>query len=384
MVIYAVEPGDTVSSIARAFQIDVDTLIYDNQLQPPYTLAVGQALLIADGKQAREREIYSNGYAYTYIEPGILEDTVPFLSELSVFSYGFTAEGALVYPPMDDVWMVERARQGGTRPFLTLAPLQANGSFDNSLITALVNNPVVRDTLIEQILTVLKSRNYVGLNIDFEYVSVEDRDLYTAFVGVCAERLHAEGYSVSVALAPKTTAAQPGVLYEGIDYRALGALADHVLLMTYEWGYTYGPPMAVAPVHRVREVVEYAVTEIPPEKIMLGIPNYGYDWPLPYERGVTRAQSIGNVEAVQIAVRQRAEIQFDTMAQSPYFRYVSEGVRHEVWFEDVRSLQAKFDLIKEFGLRGAGYWQLMRWFRANWLLLEDNFAIQKEYPQRTE
>lgn len=378
MVIYVVEQGDTVSGIARAFQTSMDTLIYDNQLQPPYTLATGQALLVADGQGVRGQEIYSNGYAYTYIEPGILEDTVLFLSELSVFSYGFTAEGMLVYPPMDDVWIVERARQGGVRVFLTLAPLQEDGSFDNRLITSIVTNPVARDTLIEQILIVMKSKQYGGLNIDFEYVRAEERDLYTAFVSVCVERMHTEGYLVSVALAPKTSADQPGVLYEGIDYRALGALADHVLLMTYEWGYTYGPPMAVAPVHKVREVVEYAVTEIIPEKIMLGIPNYGYDWPLPYERGITQAQSIGNVEAVQIAVRQGAEIQFDTLAQSPYFGYVSEGVRHEVWFEDVRSLQAKFDLIKEFGLRGAGYWQLMRWFRANWLLLEDNFVIQKE------
>lgn len=378
MVIYVVKPGDTVSSIARAFQIDRNTLLYDNQLPPPYALAVGQALLIANGQRLREREIFSNGYAYTYIEPQVLEDTIPFLSELSVFSYGFTAEGMLIEPPLDDVWMVERARDGGTRPFLTLAPLNVNGTFDNTLITSIVNNPVARDILIEQIFAVMERKFYGGLNIDFEYVRVEDRDLYTAFVGACVEKMKTGGYLVSVALTPKTSATQPGILYEGIDYRALGALADHVLLMTYEWGYTYGPPMAVAPIHKVREVVEYAVTEIPREKIMLGIPNYGYDWPLPYERGVTRAQSIGNVEAVQIAVRQGAEIQFDTLSQSPYFRYVSEGIRHEVWFEDVRSLQAKFDLIKEFGLRGAGYWQLMRWFRANWMLLKDNFFIQKE------
>ena len=145
--------------------------------------------------------------------------------------------------------------------------------------------------------------------------------------------------------------------------------------MTYEWGYTYGPPMAVAPINMVRMVLEYAVTEIPPEKISMGIPNYGYDWPLPFERGATKAKTIGNIEAVQIAVSQGAEIKFDELAQSPYFNYKSNGILHEVWFEDVRSLQKKFDLIKEFGLRGPGYWQIMQLFRANWLLLEDNFYI---------
>ena len=110
----------------------------------------------------------------------------------------------------------------------------------------------------------------------------------------------------------------------------------------------------------------------------MGIPNYGYDWPLPYARGVTRARTIGNVEAIRIAVDNGAEIFFDEVSKTPYFNYEINGVRHEVWFEDVRSLQAKFDLIKEFGLRGPGYWQIMQFFRANWLLLEENFIITKD------
>lgn len=135
--------------------------------------------------------------------------------------------------------------------------------------------------------------------------------------------------------------------------------------------------MAVAPINQVRRVLEYAVTEIPPVKISMGIPNYGYDWPLPYERGVTKARTIGNIEAVRIAINQGVEIQFDELAGTPFFLYERNGVMHEVWFEDVRSLQQKFDLIKEFGLRGPGYWQIMQLFRANWLLLEDNFYIVK-------
>lgn len=136
--------------------------------------------------------------------------------------------------------------------------------------------------------------------------------------------------------------------------------------------------MAVAPVNKVREVVEYAVTEIPSEKIRLGIPNYGYDWPLPYERGVTKATTLGNVEAVQLAIGHGVDIQFDETAKSPFFRYWQYGILHEVWFEDVRSLLAKFELIREFQLNGAGYWQIMRLFRANWLLLSEEFDIKKK------
>ena len=90
-------------------------------------------------------------------------------------------------------------------------------------------------------------------------------------------------------------------------------------------------------------------------------------------RGETAAKTIGNVEAVQIAVAHGAVIQFDETARSPYFYYWENGVTHEVWFEDVRSLTAKFDLIREYHLAGAGYWNIMQYFRANWLLLSGTF-----------
>ena len=122
---------------------------------------------------------------------------------------------------------------------------------------------------------------------------------------------------------------------------------------------------------------EYAVTEIPQEKISLGIPNYGYDWPLPYVRQVTKATTLGNQEAVQTAIDHGVDIRFDALAQSPYFRYWQYGIQHEVWFEDIRSIKEKFDLIQEYGLSGAGYWQLMRFFRSNWLLMEEMFRIRK-------
>lgn len=147
---------------------------------------------------------------------------------------------------------------------------------------------------------------------------------------------------------------------------------------SYEWGYTYGPPMAVAPLPNVRRVVEYALTEMPAQKIWLGIPNYGYDWPLPFAEGVTRATSISNQYAVRLALRYGAEIRYDTFAQSPWFRYTDEqGREHEVWFEDARSIQAKLALIPEYGLYGAGYWNLMRPFPQNWLILDSEYNIRQ-------
>lgn len=379
MSIYVVQPGDNIDEIALNYGVSVGQIIENNQLVYPYELAVGQALLIRSGIiEGSGREIISNGYAYPFISRWVLEQTLPYLSELSVFSYGFTSEGELIFPILDEQWMIYSAAQYGTRPILTLTPLGADGMFDNRLISAVVRNPQAIEKLLTDLLSVMGQKGYWGLDIDFEYVLEEDRDYFTEFVRACAQVMHEYGYTVSVALAPKTSADQPGLLYAGKDYRALGEAADSVLVMTYEWGYTYGPPMAVAPLNKVRQVVEYAVTEIAPDKISLGIPNYGYDWPLPFISGQTKAKTIGNIEAVQIAIGYGVQIQFDEVAQSPFFHYYdAEGIQHEVWFEDVRSLQGKFNLIDEFGLRGPGYWQIMQLFRANWLLLAERFRILK-------
>ena len=379
MEIYVVKAGDNVNAIAASYGIEANTIIYDNQLIDPYELAVGQALFIGTGQRNPEVTISVSGYAYPFINRWVLEQTLPFLSELPVFSYGFTYEGELIPPQWDDQWMINLALESGTQPILTLTPFGPDGQFNNMLISSVVNNQEYIQRLIQNLLMLMGEKGYQGVDIDFEFILAEDRDAFTAFVGKVADSMRVNGYHTSVALAPKTSADQQGLLYEGKDYPAIGAVADHVLLMTYEWGYTYGPPMAIAPINQVRRVVSYAVTEIPPEKIDLGIPNYGYDWKLPFERGVTKAVTLGNVEAVRLAVERGAVIYFDGLAMSPFFNYTdpADGSLHEVWFEDVRSIQAKFDLIKEYGIRGCGYWTVMQWFRANWLLLAENFYVRK-------
>ncbi len=377
MEIYVVKAGDSVDKIAAAQGVPVDTIIYNNQLEYPYPLAIGQALLLSKGESAPvKRTVEVGGYAYPYISADTLSQTLPYLSKLFVFSYGFTTEGDLLSPATDDTFMIEMAVANRTAPILTVTPFGPDGRFNNYLISRIVNDMDVQNHFIEQLTDTVQKKGFRGVDIDFEYILAQDREPFAQFVGNVREAVNALGYPVSVALAPKTSDNQKGTLYEGKDYRLLGEAADNVLLMTYEWGYTYGPPMAVAPIRNVRKVVDYAVTRIPRDKINLGIPNYGYDWTLPFEQGVSRARTINNIQAVQIAIEHDAVIQFDETAQSPYFHYFKDGKEHEVWFEDVRSMQAKFGLVEEYGLRGMGYWQIMRLFRANWLLLADKFWIQ--------
>ena len=384
MVIYTVRPGDTLDSIADRYNISANDIAYDNQIPYPYALAIGASLLLADASYTLTsedilisdsgRSAYSGGYAYPFISRWVLEQTLPYLTDLFNFSYGFTTEGELIPPTLDDTFMITLAKNYGVAPILTLTPLGPDGMFSNALITQVINNETAKARLIDELVDQVTERGFEGVDVDFEYVLAEDRIPFATFVSEVRTAINALGYPVSVALAPKTSDTQAGVLYEGKDYALLGEAADYVLLMTYEWGFTFGPPMAVAPLNKVREVVEYALTKIPAEKINLGIPNYGYDWTLPFVRGTSKAQSIGNVEAVQIAIAQSAEIHFDTIAQSPFFTYVQDGLTHEVWFEDVRSIHGKFGLVQEYELRGMSYWQIMRLFRANWLLQEGEFS----------
>ena len=366
------EKGDTLERISEENGVPVWKIIYDNQLDLPDRLVPGQALLLLkEGEKGYEGEGFrTGGYAYPFIEPEILTQAFPALRELLVFSYGFTFEGDLVAPLQDDLWLVEESWKRGVEPLLVLTPF-SGGAFNNQLVKVLTENDEIQEKVIDQLYRAVEDNGYAGVDIDFEYILPENRIRFAQFVGRVRKRMSAGGYRTSVALAPKVSDTQKGLLVEGLDYYLLGESADFVFLMTYEWGYTYGPPMAVAPADKVRQVLEYAVTRIPAEKLIMGIPNYGYDWPLPYERGLTRARTIGNVEAVRIAAENGAEIRYARIAQSPWFTYMSAGQSHEVWFEDPRSIMAKLDLAGEYGLSGIGYWNLMRPFRANWLLLGD-------------
>ena len=378
MEIHVVKQGDTVDTIAAFYGVSPASVIYDNQVGYPYALAVGQALLISTSPVSEPTfSAYSGGYAYPFIEEMVLQETLPFLSYLFIFSYGFTTEGELVPPTLDDQFMIQWAYRLGARPILTLTPFGPDGMFNNYLITTMVNDEVVKNRLFQNLLAAMNEKGFQGVDVDFEYILSADRVPFADFVADLQNFLTPYGYTVSVALAPKTSDDQPGLLYEGKDYGLLGNAADWVLLMTYEWGYTYGPPMAVAPINKVIEVVNYAVTRIDPSKIHLGIPNYGYDWPLPYEKGVTKARTISNTEAVQIAIRAGVPILFDETAMSPYFTYTENGIRHEVWFEDVRSLTEKYSLLPSYQLRGISIWQIMKLFRPAFLLFQDMFQIQK-------
>ena len=316
------------------------------------------------------------GYVYPNVNKDTLIRTLPYLTYISIFTYGIKPDGSLI--PIDDEEIIRISKDYAVAPIMHISTLTEEGVFSNELSHTVVNNLQVQNNLIENILSMIKEKGYYGLDIDFEYVFPEDRANYTWFIKRVTDRLNIEGYIVFTALAPKTSVDQKGLLYEAHDYMGIGHVSNYVLLMTYEWGYAYSPPMAVAPIDKVEEVVSFGVTQIMPDFIFMGVSNYGYDWPIPFVAGTTRAKSISNVEAVDIARRYGVSIDFDTTAQAPYFYYTAEdGVEHVVWFEDARSIQAKVQLVTYYGLSGVGVWNLMRYFPQCWLIINYMFKIKR-------
>lgn len=324
----------------------------------------------------QNRSIIVNGYAYPFINQTTLQQWTDSLTYLSSFSYGFNRNGDLI--PLSDENLILTAYRNGVGPVMVITPLDEEGNFSNELASYVLNNVAVRNRLINNIFNTVVSKDYVGVDFDFEFLFADDADEYVTLVSQTQERLNAIGAVTLVALAPKTYTEQPGLLYEGHDYVGLGEAADYSLLMTYEWGYTYGPPMAVAPINNVREVLDYGITQIPPNKILMGIPNYGYDWTLPFVQGESEAENITNVEAVERAAIVGAEIQFDETAQTPFYEYTdNQGRQHVVWFEDERSLRAKLELVDEYGLAGVSFWTVMNPFPAAPRLLNEMYDVVK-------
>ena len=366
--VHIVRAGQTLSTIARQYGTTVTALYRNNRwLSGQSTIREGDVLVIAYFNQPKGA-LVTAGYAYPSIHGELLRSALPYLSHVLPFTYGIASDGSLL--ELTDARILAVTREYRTQPLLHLSTVTEQGNFSNGRASMVLNDVTMQRNLAQDVLKMIQEKGYAGVDVDFEFIFPEERERYAQFIELLRQTLNPYGYSVTVALAPKTSAAQKGLLYEGHDYALLGDKANDIFLMTYEWGYTYGPPMAVAPLPNVRQVVDYALTEIPAEKISMGIPNYGYDWTLPYVQGISKAQSISNVRAVELARSYGAEIQFDTYAQAPWFRYYDEnGIEHEVWFEDARSIRAKLLLAQEKGLRGVGYWNLDRPFPQNWLVL---------------
>jgi spore germination protein len=376
---YWVQPGDSLFTIARRFDTNAQTLASINRIPITRPLQVGFRLYIPE--PAKRRAEFN-----AYLEPSS-EGVVPALSQearkvgpnltyMAPFSFQIQRDATLKPPLLDQ--FPDIAKENGVTLMMVVTNLE-NGQFSPELGDLILNNLDIQNRLLDNVIATAKQYGFRDIHFDIEHLRPADREAYNRFLRRAAERIHKEGYLMSTALAPKTSAAQQGEWYTAHDYKAHGQISDFVIIMTYEWGYSGGPAMPVSPIGPVRQVIEYAITEMPANKIMMGQNMYGYDWTLPYVPGGKYARALSPQDAIDLAREQNVSIEYDSKAQAPHFSYRDrEGKDHVVWFEDARSIQAKFNLVKELGLRGVSYWKLGLPFPQNWLLIQDNFQVVKK------
>jgi spore germination protein len=376
---YWVKPGDNLYSIAGRFGTDYQTLAKINRISATKLLPIGLRLYIPPQPK---KKVEINAYVQLTSKkiPTELDQSggsaAPFLTYIAPFSFQIQRDGTLQVPELDDLSTI--AKNNNATLMMVLTNIE-DGKFSSDLGRIILTNVEVQDLLINNIITTAKQYNFKNINFDLEYLPPDLKEDYNNFLRKTKAKISSEGFLLSTALAPKISANQKGTLYEAHDYKAHGEITDFVVLMTYEWGYSGGPPMPVSPIGPVRQVIEYALTELPASKIMMGQNLYGYDWTLPYVPRKKYAKSLSPQRAISLASENNVPISYDYTAEAPYFNYTDTANRqHSVWFEDARSIQSKFNLVKELGLRGISYWKLGLSFPQNWLLIEENFDVVKE------
>ena len=422
MIIHTVQPNETINSIAEKYGVSADKLIIDNQTSIPDRLVVGQSLavlfpkktyLVQDGDnladiaashgvsmmqllrnnpQLSDRpyiypneelvinftdekimEISTNGYALPFIDIDVLRKTLPYLTYLTIFYYRIMMDGEII--DIEDQELINTARGYGVAPIMLISTLTDTGTVDIEATHSILNDVDKQEYLIVRVLENMKAKCYYGLNIDMQDIMQEDKPQFVDFIANISSRVKQEGYQVFITLTPKTFTSNTGFMYQGSEYTTLGELTDITMLLSYEWGNAHSPQSAL-PIAEVRALLDYSVTQIPSDKLNMGLPIIGYVWQLPFIAGTSVANAITHNSALNLASDVKATIFHDVVSEAPYFCYFSDSV-YIVWFRDVQSINALLALVVEYGLEGIGTWNIMHFASGMWVIINAQFDIKK-------
>ena len=371
-IVHQTMPGETLYSIAARYSVTVMQLLRNNPFLTQRILQAGDLLIITFAEQPL-RGAASLGYTYANIEPNTLRAILPYLTYLSIFTTRLSPEGTLIFPDAQNITSLSRSF--GVAPLLHFSSTDENGQFDSALAHTLLTDDALQESVIAQLTAAVEEQGYAGVDVDFEFLLPEDGAAFVTFLAALHQALQKNGWILMVDLLPKWADNQTGGA-AALDYAAIGEVADYVFLMTYEWGYAAGPPMAVAPLPQVKEVLSYATNLIDPQKILMGLPWYGYRWPIPYEAGMTKGVSLSLNEAIKDAALHDAGISFDLRSQTPYYTYRTDGdAFYQVWFDDAQSMWLKLRQVANEGLYGFGIWNITRPWPQGFFLINQTYVV---------
>ena len=284
------------------------------------------------------------GYFY---DPGnapgpvaMLDHYLPVLTGIIPFWYQIDSNGTLVgstYPAV-----LKLAQQHHLWTFALVQNMAGQPVFG-----PLLNSPQARMRAVNNMLTLVESNGYNGVNLDWEGIGPQERRQFSTFVQELANTFHRHGYYVTLSV-PAETANQPNNSWTGAyDFKSLGKAADLMMIMAYDQHYADGSPGPIASPAWVKQVLDYTISAIPPSKVILGIPGYGYDW-----------SANGPAAALTYYQAESLANQYGASPTANHFIYMQGGQLHSVWFENTDSLLSKMDLVSGYELRGVALWRL--------------------------
>ena len=427
MELYVVQQGDTIQSIADHYMIPVEMLIRDNGLTLPYVLVIGQALVIAipesiytvkEGdtlvsiansnnvsvmnllmnnpylsdreflfpgdtiiiKYSTKGTITTHGNTVPYIDKSTLKKTLPYLTYLSILNFTATRDGEII-TYYDDTNIISMAKVYGVMPLMLLTTLTVQGEANIGIAYDILLNEEIQNKQIENILTLLKTKGYYGINISFEYVSVANFDLYEKYLTKISKRINEEGYLVFTTINTNITNVNQEVRFEKVDYSTLDQLAQNIIFMNYEWATNINPPSPISSIYNIDAFLNYVSEYIAPDKEIIGLATIGYDWELPFLAGLSSVYSLTLERAIDLARNGGAEIKFDEISQTPFFNYIitmnQNSIAHIVWFIDPRSVNALLDLAVKYNLHGISIWNITIYNPQLWLVINSQYDIVK-------
>lgn len=244
---------------------------------------------------------------------------------------------------------------------IKIIPLINNSKENNLMLT----DPNIRTKAVNNIVNLIARNNYDGVNIDYEYIPPETRDDFTDFIDQLSTKLRSKDKLITISVFPKINV--PYELHGAYDYAALAPLIDRMVIMTYDHHYRTGPPGPIAPINWVEKNINYTLQYIPQEKLLLGIANYGYNWPSKGE-----AQDLGAQRAYSIANEKGVDIKWLEESKTPYFHYFNEqGQKHTIHFESSYSLAFKLNLVNKYNLQGIAIWRLGNETKRFWQIVQE-------------
>lgn len=427
MIIHVVQPGETIQSIADLYGVSTAMLIQNNGITYPYTLAIGQSLVIIYPQQTytvqegdtllsianahnvtilqliqnnptiiergyispgeiivisypKRGTITIHGTAAPYINRNTLINTLPYLTYLSLLNYTVTEEGNIT-TYYDETEVIQLAKEYGVMPLMLITTLSIQGETNISTLYDLLLNEDYQTNLAVNIINILKEKGYYGINLAFDYISVSNLNYIEDFIAKLTSQVNEEGYEVFITINPNITSSGNEIRFAIVDYTQLNSLANTINFVNFEWATNINPPSPVSSIQNISVFLSYILNYISADKIIAGLATIGFDWALPFLPGISEVHSVTSNNAINLAKSVGAAIQFDEVSQTPFFRYsrVHNGytIDHIVWFIDARSINALLDLVYDNSLRGVIIWNIISYNAQLWSIINSQYDIDK-------